>query len=91
MLKPTGMMDGIGDLELRYGPRRARAYARAEPLIRRIEVVIRDYREETGETDGLPPVARLVASCQAAELTAARGGPVTSRTVARALKLMGLR
>jgi hypothetical protein len=85
------MMDGIGHLELRFGPRRARAYTQAEPLIRRIERTIRQHRQSTGEIESLPPIAELVASCREAGLTAARGGRVTPSTVIRALKLMGLR
>ncbi|KQN92578.1 hypothetical protein ASE95_07725 [Sphingomonas sp. Leaf231] len=85
------MMDGIADIELRHGARRARAYLRAEPVIRCIEGAIRDHRRETGRAEAFPPLARLVALCHDAGLTAARGGPVTRSTVVRALKLMGLR
>ena len=84
-------MDGIDDIELRHGARRARAYTRAEPVIRCIEEAIREHRRLSQDADGLPPVDRLVALCKEQRLTAARGGPVSYSTVVRALILMGLR
>ena len=84
-------MDGIDDIELRHGARRARAYIRAEPVIRCIEEAIREHRRLSQDTDGLPQVGRLVALCKEQRLTAARGGPVSYSTVVRALTLMGLR
>lgn len=85
------MMDGIGDLELRHGARRADAYARAEPIIRCLEATIRLHRADTGRLDGFPDTRTLVAACQASELVAPRGGPITPGTVLRTLRLMGLR
>jgi hypothetical protein len=85
------MMDGIDDIELRHGARRARAYTRAEPVIRCIEEAIREHRRLSEDADGLPPVGLLVALCKEQRLTAARGGPVSYSTVVRALILMGLR
>ncbi|MEG3082268.1 hypothetical protein U1707_01310 [Sphingomonas sp. PB2P12] len=99
VVKPTGllcypssaMMDGIDDIELRHGPRRAQAYNRAEPVIRCIEEAVRDHRRRTGDADGIPEIGALVALCTEHHLTAARGGPVSYHTVVRAMKLMGLR
>ncbi|MBY9063645.1 hypothetical protein K7957_11940 [Sphingomonas yunnanensis] len=85
------MMDGIGDLELRHGARRAGAYARAEPVIRCIEATTRDHRRRTGTTDTYPETSDLVTACRERGLIAPRGGPVTRGTVLRALRLMGLR
>lgn len=85
------MMDGIDDIELRHGIRRASAYARAEPVIRCIEEAIRDHRRRTGDLDAMPPIGRLTALCTERGLSAARGGPISHNTVARAMKLMGLR
>jgi hypothetical protein len=45
------MMDGIDDIELRHGARRAEANRRAEPVIRCIEDAIRDHRRRTGDLD----------------------------------------
>jgi hypothetical protein len=84
-------MDGIDDIEIRHGIRRAKAYTRAEPVIRCIEDAVRAYRRRTGDVDGMPPVATLVTLCAERGLTAARGGPVTRTTIIRALKLIGLR
>ncbi|TXC70469.1 hypothetical protein FSB78_05570 [Sphingomonas ginsenosidivorax] len=84
-------MDGIDDIELRHGARRARAYTRAEPLIRCIEEAIRDHRRRTEDLDGMPRVGVLVGLCTEQKLSAPRGGPITYHTVVRALKLMGLR
>lgn len=85
------MMDGIADIELRHGARRAQAYMRAEPVIRCIEEAIRDHRRDTGQVDGIPPLTQLAALCREGGLRAARGGPVSRNTVIRAMKLMGLR
>ena len=85
------MMDGIGDLQLRHGSRRASAYARAEPLIRCIAATIHRHRAATGALDGFPETHELVTACRADGLVAPRGGPVTPRTVLRTLRLMGLR
>jgi len=85
------MMDGIGDLELRHGARRAGAYARAESVIRCLEATIHRHRAETGRLDSLPDTGTMVAACRDSGLSAPRGGPVTSDTVRRALRLMGLR
>ena len=85
------MMDGIDDIELRHGARRARAYTRAEPVIRCIEEAIREHRRLSEDADGLPPVGKLVALCKEQRLTAARGGPVSYSTVVRALIFMGVR
>lgn len=85
------MMDGIGDLELRHGARRARAFDRAEPAIRCIEAAIRRHRVDTGDVNSLPDMASLVAACRDGGLTAPRGGPVTRSTVVRTLRLMGFR
>lgn len=84
------MMDDIADLTLRYGDRRARAYERAEPVVRCIEAAIRTYRRDRALVDGRPTIAELIAACTACGLTAARGGSVTRYTIRRALKLMGL-
>lgn len=85
------MMDGIADIELRHGARRAQAYTRAEPVIRCVEEAIRDHRRRTGQVDGLPPVSQLIALCVERRLTAARGGPVSYSTVIRAMKFMSVR
>lgn len=85
------MMDGIGNLELRYGARRAYAYARAEPAIRCIEATIQEHRARTGNLDSLPDTRFLVAACTKMGLHAPRGGPVTHATVLRTLRFMGLR
>jgi hypothetical protein len=91
VLRTAAMMDGIGDLELRHGARRASAYARAEPIIRCLEATIRRHRADTGRLDSFPDTRALVMACQASGLVAPRGGPVTHGTVLRALRLMGLR
>ncbi|RYF01152.1 MAG: hypothetical protein EOO77_33305 [Oxalobacteraceae bacterium] len=85
------MMDGIDDIELRHGARRAGAYTRAEPVIRCIEDAIRDHRRRTGDLDSMPQISRLITLCAERSVLAARGGPVSHSTVARAMKLMGLR
>lgn len=91
MLRADVMMDGIGDLELRHGARRALAYSRAEPVIRCIEATIREHRARTGILDSLPDTRVLVAACARLGLLAPRGGPVTNATVLRTLRFMGLR
>ena len=85
------MMDGIGDLELRHGARRASAYARAEPMIRCLEATIRRHRATTGRVDDLPPIRALAAACRDHGMVAPRGGAITEDTVRRTLRLMGLR
>jgi hypothetical protein len=84
------MMDGIADMALRHGDRRARAYERGEPVIRCIQDAITAYRRDGGDRDGRPTVRELIAACHGCGLTAARGGAVTRYTVGQALKLMGL-
>lgn len=81
------MMDGIADMALRHGDRRARAYERSEPVIRCIQDAITAYR---GDRDGRPTISQLIAACGACGLTAARGGSVTRYTISEALKLIGL-
>lgn len=85
------MMDGIGDLELRHGARRASAYARAEPIIRCLEATIHRHRAATGRLDAFPATRTLVAACRDGGLVAPRGGEITEDTVRRTLRLMGLR
>ncbi|MBD8735794.1 hypothetical protein [Sphingomonas sp. CFBP 13706] len=84
------MMDGIADMALRHGDRRARAYERNEPVIRCIQDAITAYRRDGGDRDGRPTIGALIAACSASGLTAARGGPVTRYTIYQALKLTGL-
>jgi hypothetical protein len=84
------MMDGIADLALRYGDRRARAYERSEPVIRCIQDAITAYRRDSGDRDGRPAISQLIAACSVCGLTAVRGGSVTRYTISRALKLIGL-
>ncbi len=83
-------MDGIADMALRHGRRRACAYERAEPVIRCIQDAITAYRRDGADPDGRPSIGRLLAACDAGGLTAARGGPVTRYTIRSALTLMGL-
>ncbi len=83
-------MDGIADLALRHGYRRARAYERGELVIRCIQDAITAYRRDSGDHDGRPTISQLVAACSACGLTAARGGSVTRYTISQALKLIGL-
>ncbi len=84
------MMDGIGDMALRHGDRRARAYERSEPVIRCIQDTITAYRREGGDRDGRPTISQLIVACSARGLTAARGGAVTRYTISQALKWIGL-
>ena len=88
--RPSTMMDGIADMALRHGDRRARAYERNEPVIRCIQDAITTYRRDGGDRDGRPTIGALIAACSASGLTAARGGPVTRYTICQALKLTGL-
>ncbi|RYE97771.1 MAG: hypothetical protein EOO77_38445 [Oxalobacteraceae bacterium] len=84
------MMDGIADMALRHGNRRARAYERAEPVIRCIEDAIRAHRRSSADAEGRPTIRQLVRCCNECGLSAARGGPITQYTIGRALKLMGI-
>ena len=84
-------MDGIDDIELRHGARRAGAYTRAEPVIRCIEDAICDHRRRTGDHDSMPQISRLITLCMERRLSAARGGPISNSTVVSSMKLMGLR
>lgn len=72
----------------KHGMRRARAYLRAKPVMEFISREIAVYRFKTGRPHGLPPIYDLVDSLNKKGITAARGGPVTYHTVARAIKMM---
>lgn len=74
----------------KHGMRRARAHARAKPVIDYIAKQIDAYRFETGRPHGLPPIYGLADDCNRNGITAARGGPVSHNTITRALKLMEL-
>ena len=84
------MMEGIANMALRHGDRRARAYERAEPVIRCIQDAITAYRRDSADSDGRPTISQLIAACDACGMTAARGGSVTRYTIVSALRLMGL-
>jgi hypothetical protein len=84
------MMDGIADMALRHGDRRARAYERAEPVIRCIQDAIAAYRRDSADSDGRPTISQLIAACDTRDLTAARGGSVTHYSIKSALRLLGL-
>ena len=84
------MMEGIANMALRHGDRRARAYERAEPVIRCIQDAITAYRRDSADSDGRPTISQLIAACDACGMTAARGRSVTRYTIVSALRLMGL-
>jgi len=83
-------MEGIANMALRHGDRRARAYERAEPVIRCIQDAITAYRRDSADSDGRPTISQLIAACDACGMTAARGGSVARYTIGSALRLMGL-
>jgi hypothetical protein len=84
------MMEGIADMALRHGDRRARAYERAEPVIQCLQDAITAYRRDSADKNGRPTISQLVAACEACGISAARGGSVTRYTIGSALRLMGL-
>lgn len=84
------MMEGIANMALRHGDRRARAYERAEPVIRCLQDAITAYRRNSADCNGRPSISQLIAACDACGMSAARGGPVTRYTIRSALRLMGL-
>jgi hypothetical protein len=73
--RSSTMMDGIADMALRHGDRRARAYERSEPVIRCIQDAITAYRRDGGDRDGRPTISQLIAACSACGLTAAVAAP----------------